>query len=91
MKNVLYLFGARPDLPVDEFISNTKFKMKKVNLPENLIKKAVNLPENGMGYQLMLLNLKNGGQIIAKVINSSFFLTDQDITTEDILDLNLIK
>lgn len=63
--------------------------MKKVKLPDNLIEKAINLPENGMGYQLLTLTLKSGGKLKnVKVINSSMVLTDHDITTDDIIDLN---
>jgi len=65
---------------------------RKVQLPEQLIKKLSNLPEQGMGYQVVRITLKNG--IILndrRVLNSSFLLMDENenITTDQIKDAEI--
>lgn len=65
---------------------------EKVELPTDLIDKLVNLPEQGMGYQIVDVTLKNG-QILTdrRVVNSTFLilLDNEHFTTADIENIEL--
>lgn len=61
--------------------------IKKVKLPLNLIDLLSNLPEQGMGYQVVNITLKNGDILMdRRVINSTFLLLldDEQLTTDEI-------
>jgi hypothetical protein len=63
-----------------------------VELPENFIKLLVNLPEHGMGYQIVKVILKNGKIFRQhKVINSSLLLLEENeyFTEKDIEKIQL--
>lgn len=64
----------------------------KVELPKNLIDKLSELPEQGMGYQVVNVLLKNG-QVLTdrRVVNSTYLLLiDNDVlTTADIENVEL--
>jgi hypothetical protein len=61
-----------------------------ITLPENIVKYLLHLPENGMGYQLVKVFLKNG-KILRKhkVINSSILIVEEkeDINLSQIVKL----
>lgn len=65
---------------------------EKVELPTDLIDKLVNLPEQGMGYQIVDVTLKNG-QILTdrRVVNSTFLilLDNEHLTPSDIENIEL--
>ena len=49
----------------------------KIILPEKFVNYLVNLPESGMGYQLVKIFLKNGKVLHNhKVVNSSILLLE---------------
>ena len=66
----------------------------KVELPSNLIDKLADLPEQGMGYQVVNVTLKNG-RVLAdrRVVNSTYLLLldNEHITTADIENVELHK
>lgn len=51
----------------------------KIKIPEKFISQLVQLPENGMGYQLVKVFLNNG-KILRKhkVLNSSLLILESD-------------
>ncbi|MEI8047016.1 MAG: hypothetical protein WCI92_06535 [Bacteroidota bacterium] len=58
-----------------------------LKLSDNFINTLVNLPENGMGYQIVKVILKSGRVLHQhKVINSEFLMLDESekITISDI-------
>lgn len=64
----------------------------KVELPESLINKLIELPEQGMGYQLVKIVMQNG--VILKnriVLNSTFLLLEENekINIEEIEDIEI--
>ena len=65
---------------------------EEIKLPEHLIKLLQNLPESGMGYQIVDLILKNGTKLKKiTILNSSIALletTDKNIINE-IVDIKL--
>lgn len=64
----------------------------KVLLPKHFIEILTTLPEQGMGYQLVTVSLKDG-KILKnrRVVNSSYLLllANEKITTSDIVDIKL--
>ncbi|MBA4138888.1 MAG: hypothetical protein H0X70_00030 [Segetibacter sp.] len=61
--------------------------MTTIKLPNKWTTFLANLPETGMGYQLVKVILKNGKILNNhKVLNSSFLLLEKDetLTKEDI-------
>ena len=68
--------------------------MKTIKLSLKFKYVLVNLPESGMGYQLVKVHLKNG-EVLSdhKVINSEMLLlnNDEDFTTNDIENIELEK
>ncbi len=63
-----------------------------IQLPENIVKHLSNLPEQGMGYQIVNVILKNGRKLKRKVVlNSSILKVDkkEKISSEDILGAEL--
>lgn len=67
---------------------------QKIILPEKFVNFLVNLPENGMGYQLVKIFLKDGKVLRKhKVINSSVLILDgaESITLSQISKLELEK
>ncbi len=67
---------------------------EKIELPTNLIDKLANLPEQGMGYQIVNVILKNG-QILTdrRVVNSTYLLllNNEYLKTADIENVELYK
>jgi hypothetical protein len=64
----------------------------KVKLPEILIKKLILLPEQGMGYQIVNVTLKDGKVLKdRRVLNATFLLlkAEEEISTNEIQDVNL--
>ena len=64
----------------------------KLKLSDKIITQLTKLPENGMGYQLVRVILKNGNILNHhKVLNSSLLLLEkgEDITSEDITAIEL--
>lgn len=65
---------------------------QKIILPDRFVNYLVNLPENGMGYQLVKVFLKSGKILNHhKVINSSLLMLEENenITEKDIAKIEL--
>jgi len=63
-----------------------------LKLPESLINKLVNLPESGMGYQIVRVILKSGKVLRRhKVLNSEFLIIEptENINAKDIEKIEL--
>ena len=63
-----------------------------LKLPENFVQLLVNLPENGMGYQIVKVILRSGEVLRQhKVINSSLLMLNENenITEKDIDKIEL--
>lgn len=68
--------------------------MNSIQLPQNWINFLSNLPETGMGYQLVNVILRNGKTLSHhKVFNSELLVLDKDekINKEDIAVVELQK
>jgi len=66
----------------------------KVELPTKLIDKLADLPEQGMGYQVVNVTLKNGQVLMdRRVVNSTYLilLDNEHLTTADIENVELYK
>jgi hypothetical protein len=67
---------------------------KTLKLPESFINTLVNLPESGMGYQLVKVILKSGEVLHKhKVINSELLMLEENenIKAKDIEQIELEK
>ena len=64
--------------------------MKKVKLPEEMVQELLHLPEHGMGYQRVMVDLYNGITFRAKVLNCEYLEIPESIHTEDIKKVNYI-
>lgn len=65
---------------------------KTLKLPENFINILINLPETGMGYQIVNVILKSGKVLFQhKVINSELLMIegDENIAVKDIAKIEL--
>ena len=65
---------------------------QKIILPEKFVNFLVNLPENGMGYQIVNVILKSGRVLHKlKVLNSSLLMLEENevITEKDIEKIEL--
>ena len=65
---------------------------KSLKLPDNFIEILVNLPESGMGYQIVKVILKSGIVLHQhKVLNSELLMLDENenITVKDIEKIEL--
>jgi hypothetical protein len=63
-----------------------------IKLPESFVNKLVNLPENGMGYQVVKIILRSGRVLRRqKVINSEYLMLEenQDLLVNDIITIDL--
>lgn len=66
----------------------------KLKLPDIYIKKLANLPESGMGYQIIIIELKNGLELKDRIVlNSTFLKLDEGecININDIKEIELQK
>ena len=64
----------------------------ELKLSDRLIKKLQDLPESGMGYQVVNFKLKDG--TILKnitVLNSSIVVVDKTLNISNIIDVELVK
>ncbi len=67
---------------------------RTLNLPDSFINVLANLPENGMGYQIVKVILKNGKILHQhKVINSEILMLEENenISIKDIDKIELEK
>ena len=67
---------------------------RTLKLPESFINILVNLPESGMGYQIVKVILKSGHILHQhKVLNSEILMLDENdnITIKDIAKIELEK
>lgn len=65
---------------------------RTLKLPENFKNILINLPETGMGYQIVKVILKSGKVLYQhKVINSEFLMLegDENIAVKDIAKIEL--
>ena len=64
----------------------------QLTLSKEIEKKLVELPENGMGYQVVNFILKKG-KIVPNIVvlNSSVALLNEEVELEDIEDIELAK
>lgn len=46
----------------------------KIKLPEIFVKILSSLPEQGMGYQIVTITLKNGIRLINRIVTNSCYL-----------------
>jgi len=63
-----------------------------IKLPDSFIKSLIDLPENGMGYQIVKVILTNGKVLHRhKVLNSELLMLEEneDIYTKDIEKIEL--
>ena len=68
-------------------INNTLMSTQTLKLPDRFINILVNLPENGMGYQIVKVILTNGKILHQqKVLNSEFLVLDKEIISEQDID-----
>ena len=66
----------------------------KISLPENIITKLVELPEQGMGYQIVDILLTNGHELKNKLVfNSSVLELEENelINLKDIVSIQIHK
>lgn len=66
--------------------------MTILQLPNKWIRQLINLPETGMGYQLVKVILKNGKELPNyKVINGSMLMLEKDekLTSNDIAAIEI--
>jgi hypothetical protein len=66
--------------------------ISKFKIPEKFVHQLVNLPESGMGYQLVKVFLTNGKVLRKhKVLNSSILVldTDENISSSQIKKIEL--
>jgi hypothetical protein len=66
--------------------------ISKFKIPEKFVHQLVNLPESGMGYQLVKVFLTNGKVLRKhKVLNSSILVldTDENISSSHIKKIEL--
>jgi hypothetical protein len=67
---------------------------KSVKLSDEQIRILENLPESGMGYQIVNITLKNGVILKDRIVLNSTYLkigVDEKINPNDILSINLKK
>jgi len=58
-----------------------------LKLPDRFINILVNLPENGMGYQIVKVILTNGKILHQqKVLNSEFLVLEKELISEQDID-----
>lgn len=65
---------------------------RTLKLPDNFINRLVNLPETGMGYQIVKVILKSGKILYQhKVLNSELLMLEENenITVKDIDNIEL--
>lgn len=67
-------------------------KKSEIKLPEYLIKKLQELPETGMGYQVVNFELQDGTILKSiTVLNSSIALLDKNVDVSKIIKAELSK
>jgi hypothetical protein len=67
-------------------------EMRTLKLPDSIINILINLPESGMGYQIVKVILKSGKVLHQhKVINSSLLMLEENenFTEKDIAKIEL--
>jgi hypothetical protein len=67
-------------------------KTKTIKLPETFVNKLINLPESGMGYQVVKIILMSGKVLHRqKVINSEYLMLEGnlDFLVNDIKNIDL--
>lgn len=63
---------------------------KEVQLPENLIKRLQELPESGMGYQIVNFKMQNGKSLDnVTVLNCSIALIEETVDASQITGAEL--
>lgn len=63
-----------------------------IKLPDSFINKLINLPESGMGYQIVKVFLRNGKVLKKqKVLNSEVLMLDENVLIQviDIANIEL--
>ena len=58
--------------------------MKKVKLPEEMVQELLHLPEHGMGYQRVWVDLHSGITVKATVLNCEYLEIPDSVDTEDV-------
>lgn len=67
-------------------------KKLEITLPGHLIKKLQELPETGMGYQVVNFELRDGTILKSvTVLNASIVLLDKDMDVLEIVKVELSK
>ena len=64
--------------------------MKSVILSQKWKDHLSNLPESGMGYQVVNMKMKDGSQKVVTVLNGEHVLVSEDLPVENISDINIV-
>lgn len=64
---------------------------QKIRLPDNFIKQLIETPENGMGFHIVDLHLKNGEVLKNQIVLNCSILTLESTFELDIDEIELIK
>ena len=64
--------------------------MKKIKLPNNITQELIVLPEHGMGYQIVEVDLSNGITFQTKVFNCEYLEIPESVNVEEIKKVNYI-
>ena len=64
--------------------------MKSVILSQKWKDHLSNLPESGMGYQVVNMKMKDGSQKVVTVLNGEHVLVSEDLLVENISDINIV-
>jgi len=62
--------------------------MRKIKLPEHMVQGLINLPEHGMGYQRVIVELFNADSFRAILYNCEYLEIPNKIETDDIKKIN---
>jgi len=62
---------------------------RRILLTKELQDKFINLPEHGMGYQNVMVYLKNGMSLYTQIFNSTHIEVEEPITMDNIHYVNL--
>jgi len=69
-----------------------RFNEGVVKLPDNWSNHLLKMPETGMGYQIVDIELQNGEILTGKkVVNNELLILGQYLNIEDIKDIKLSK
>jgi len=65
--------------------------MQSVTLSEKWKERLQQLPESGMGYQVVNIKMSNGTQRVTTVMNGEYMLAESDFPIDDIAEINIVQ